>query len=74
MIELSKSAIYCVIMGLSDNFTVSAQSVVLMVSTIEEAENDDSEACDINFQTNHLMSRNLVKKKFHSKDFKMLLT
>ena len=73
MIELSNSAIYCVIMGLSDNFTVSAQSVVLMVSTIEEAENDDSEACDIIFQTNHLIG-NLVKKKFHSKDFKMLLT
>ena len=55
-------------MGLSDNFTVRAQSVVLMVSTIEVAENDDSEACDIIFQTNHLMSRNFVKKKFHSKD------
>ena len=48
-------------MGLSDNFTVRAQSVVLMVSTIGVAENDDSDACDIIFQTGHVMSRNLVK-------------
>ena len=48
-------------MELSDNFRVRAQSVVLMVSTIGVAENDDSEACDIIFQTGHLMSRNLVK-------------
>ena len=61
MIELCKSAIFCVIMGLSDNFRVRAQSVVLMVCTIGVAENDDSEACDIIFQTGHLMSRNLVK-------------
>ena len=61
MIELCKSAIFCVIMGLSDNFTVRAQRVVLMVSTKGVAENDDSEACDIIFQTGHLMSRNLVK-------------
>ena len=45
-----------------------------MVSTTRVAEKDDSEARDIIFQTGHLMSRNLVKKKFHSKDFKMLLT
>ena len=61
MIELRKSAIFCVIMGLSDNFTVRAQSVVLMVSTKGVAEKYDSEACDIIFQTGHLMSRNLVK-------------
>ena len=50
------------------------QSVVLMASTKGVAENDDSEACDNIFQTGHLMSRNLVKKTFHSKLFKMLLT
>ena len=61
MTELCKSAIFCLIMGLSDNFRVRAQSVVLMVSIIGVAENDDSEACDIIFQTGHLMSRNLVK-------------
>ena len=61
MTELCKSAIFCVIMGLSDNFTVRAQSIVLMVSTIGVAENDDSDACDIIFQTGHVMSRNLVK-------------
>ena len=48
--------------------------VITKVSTTGVAENDDSEACDTIFQTGHLMSRNLVKKKFHSKDFKMLLT
>ena len=42
-----------------------------MVSTIGVAENDDSEACDNIFQTGHLMSRNLVKEKFHSKKSKM---
>ena len=31
-----------------------------MVSTIEVAENDGSEACDNIFQTGHLMNRNLV--------------
>ena len=61
MTELCKSAIFCVIMGLSDNFRVRAQSVVLMVSIIGVAENDDSEACDIIFQPGHLMSRNLVQ-------------
>ena len=61
MIELCKSAIFCVIMGLSDNFTVRAESAVLMVSTKGEAESDDSKACDIIFQTGHLLSRNLVK-------------
>ena len=45
-----------------------------MVSTIGGAENDDSEAGDNIFQTGHLMSRNLVKRKFHSKYPKMLLT
>ena len=59
--ELCKSAIFCVIMGLSDNFTVRAESAVLMVSTKGEAESDDSKACDIIFQTGYLMSRNLVK-------------
>ena len=43
------------------HFTVRAHSVVLKVSTKGVAENDDSEACDIIFQTGHLMSRNLVK-------------
>ena len=59
--ELCKSAIFCVIMELSDNFRVRAQSVVLMVSTIGVAEKDDSEACDIIFQTGHVMIHNLVK-------------
>ena len=45
-----------------------------MVSTIRVGENDDSEACDNSLQTGHLMSRNLVKYKFHSKDSKMFLT
>ena len=43
-----------------------------MVSTIGEAEKDDSEACDNILKTNHVMSRNLVYLKFHSKDSKML--
>ena len=60
MTQLCKSAIFCVIMGLIDNFRVRGQSVVLMVSTIGVAENDDSEACDIIFQTGHDISRNLV--------------
>ena len=59
--ELCKSAIFCVIMGLSDNFTVRAESAVLMVRTKGEAENDDSKASDIIFQIGHLMSRNLLK-------------
>jgi len=45
-----------------------------MVSTKVGAENNDSEACDNIFQIGHLMSRNLVKQKFHNKDSKMLLT
>ena len=45
-----------------------------MVSTIGVAQINDSEACDNSLQTGHLMSRKLVKKKFHSKDFKILLT
>ena len=72
--EFCKSNIFCVIMGLTDNFTQELQSVVLMVSTIGVARNDKSEACDNIFQTGHLMSRNLVKQGFHSKDSKMLLT
>ena len=48
-------------MGLSDNFRVRAQIIVLMVSTIGVAKNDDSEACDIIFQTGYVMSRNVVK-------------
>ena len=59
--EFWKSAIFLVVIALTKNFTVRAQSVVLMVSTIGVAENDDSEACDIIFQTGHLISRNLVK-------------
>ena len=47
--------------GVKCHFTVRAQSGVLMVSTKGVADNDDSEACDIIFQTGHLMSRNLVK-------------
>ena len=39
-----------------------------MVSTIGVAKNDNSEVCHNIFQTGHLMSRNLVKQKFHSKD------
>ena len=45
-----------------------------MVSTIGVAVNDVSEACDNILKTNHVMSRNMVKEKFHSKDFKMLRT
>ena len=59
--EFWKSKMFLVVIALSDNFTVRAQTVVLMVSTIGVAENDDSEACDIIFQTGHLISRNLVK-------------
>ena len=50
------------------------QSVVLIISTKGVVKNDDFEACDNIFQTGHLISRNLVRKKFHSKDSKMLLT
>ena len=50
------------------------QSVVLIISTKGVVKNDDFEACDNIFQTGRLISRNLVKKKFHSKDSKMLLT
>ena len=38
-----------------------------MVSTIEVAVNDDSEACDNIFLTGHLFSRNLVNKNFSVK-------
>ena len=58
--EFWKSAIFLVVIALTKNFTVRAQSVVLMVSTIGVAENDDSEPYDNIFQTGHLMSRNLV--------------
>ena len=46
----------------------------LLASTIGEAVNDDSQACDNIFQTSHLISRNLVTLKFLSKDSRMLLT
>ena len=59
--EFWKSAIFLVVIALSDNFTVRAQTVVLIVSTIGVAVNDDSEACDNILKTNHVMSRNLVK-------------
>ena len=59
--EFCKSAIFWVIMGLSDSFTAKA-FVALMISTIGVAQNNDSETCDnIFFQTGHLMSRKLVK-------------
>ena len=45
-----------------------------MVSTIRVGENDESDACDNSLETGHLMSRNLVKYKFQSKDSKMFLT
>ena len=45
--EFWKSAIFLVVIALSDNFTVRAQTVSLIVSTIKVGENDDSEACDI---------------------------
>jgi len=48
------------------------QSVVLLVSAIGGAEYHDSKAFNI-FQTGHLLSRHLVKQKFHNKDYKMLL-
>ena len=72
--EFWKSVIFFVVIALSDNFTVRAQTVVLMVSNIAVAANDESEACDIIFQTGHLISRNLAKKNFHSKHSKILLT
>ena len=59
--EFWKSGIFLVVIALSDNFTVRAQTVVLIVSTIGVAVNDDSEACDNILKTNHVMSRNLVK-------------
>ena len=60
--EFFKSAMFCVIMGLSDNFTVRAPKCrSYLVSTIGVAVNDDSEACDNILKTNHVMSRNLVK-------------
>ena len=62
-------------MGLSDNFTLRGLKCRSDGKHYRRStENDDSEACDNIFQTGHLMSRNLLKLKFHSKDFKMLLT
>ena len=45
-----------------------------MVSTIRVFKNDESDACDNSLETGHLMSGNLVKYKFQSKDSKMFLT
>ena len=53
--EFGKSAILFVVIELRENFTVRAQTVVLIVSTIGVADNDDSEACDIIFQTGYLV-------------------
>ena len=50
------------------------QSVVLMVSTIGVAVNDESEPYDNIFQTGHLMSRNLVTQKFLTKESRLLVT
>ena len=58
--EFCKSDIICVIMELSDNFTVRAQKCRSDLITIGVAENDDFAACNNIFQTGHLMSRNFV--------------
>ena len=52
-----KSAIFLVVMALSDNFTEEHESVVLMVNTISLAGNDDSEACVSVLQIGHLLDR-----------------
>ena len=52
-----KSAIFLVVMALSDNFTEEHESVVLMVSTISLAGNDDSEASVSVLQIGHLLDR-----------------
>jgi len=59
---------------ISENFTVRAPKFRSVSKHYREAEYHDSEVCDDIFQIGHLMSRNLVKLKFHSKDTKMLLT
>ena len=59
--EFWKSAIFLVVILLSENLVVSASKCrFLMVCSIGVAVNDDSEACDNIFLTGHLMSRNLV--------------
>ena len=71
MKEFWKSAIFLVVMALSDNFTVTA--VVLMVSTLSLAKNDDSEASDSVLQIGHLVGSNRVQQEPHRKSSKMCL-
>ena len=67
MTEFWKYAIFLVVMALSENFTELLQSVVLIVSTISLAENDDSEASDRVFQIRHLLGSNGVQQELHCK-------
>ena len=59
--EFCESAIFCVIMGLSNNFTVRAQKCRSDGKHNRSSRDNDSEACDNIFQTSDVMSRKLVK-------------
>ena len=54
-------AISWVVMRLSENFTVTALNVALMISIVRLARNDDLEASESSVQIGHLLDRNGVK-------------
>ena len=56
-----KLAIFWVVTRCSENFTVTALNVALMISTVRLARNDDLEASDSIVQIGHLLGRNAVK-------------
>ena len=75
-------------MRFSENFTVTALNVALMISTVRLARNDDLDASDSIvqigrnddseafvsiLQIDHLLSRNGLRCVFHHKSSKMLL-
>ena len=56
-----KLAISWVVTRCSENFTVTALNVALMISTVRLARNDNLDASDSIVQIGHLLGRNGVK-------------
>ena len=54
-------AIFWLVMRFSENVTVTASNVALMISTVRIARNDDLETSDSSVQVGHLLGRNGVK-------------
>ena len=66
-----KLAILWLIMGFSENYTVRAPNVALMISTKTQAENDDSEASESNLQIRHGLVGNEIQREFYRKSSKL---